>query len=129
MEIIENMYYGFGRILLALSLADGKIDASEIAILEQRIAEVAIEKDIDLELILITFENWKKEDSFSVAEMMKGGLHDFHLGDFHLTSELAGIFRGIVEDIITAEIPVTESERKLADEFITYLAEREQNNL
>jgi hypothetical protein len=30
MNIIENMYYGFGRIVLALSLADGKVDQSEI---------------------------------------------------------------------------------------------------
>lgn len=129
MDIIDNMYYGFGRILLALSLADGTIDVSEIETLETKVAQVAIDHDIDLELVLITFEKWKAETSFSVDEMMAGGLHDFHLGDLHLSPQLAGIFKQIVEDIITAEKPVTKKERTLADQFLKFLAERESKAL
>lgn len=123
------MYYGFGRILLALSLADGKIDKSEIEALERKIARIAIENEVDLDLVLITFEKWKHENTFSVIDMMKGGLHDFHLGDFHLSPKLAELFRSITETIISAEEPITPEERKYANQFLTFLTQREKEQL
>tara|TARA_B110000046_G_C12997642_1_gene400744 strand:+ start:1092 stop:1481 length:390 start_codon:yes stop_codon:yes gene_type:complete len=129
MDIIENMYYGFGRIVLALSLADGKVDQSEIDMLETSIEEIAEDCGFDLSMVLTAFQQWKGMKSFSTEEMMHGGLHDFHLGDLHLTPELASIFRSIVIDVVSAEPPITEKEQEMAREFITYLNEREQKKL
>ncbi len=127
MEIVDNMYYGFGRIVLALSLADGKVDQSEIEMLEKSIDEVAEERGIDLSMVITAFQQWKTIKSFSTEEMMRGGLHDFHLGDLHLTPELASIFRAIVIDVVSAEPPITSKEQEMAREFISYLNERERN--
>lgn len=127
MEIIDNMYYGFGRIVLALSLADGKIDQSEIEMLENSIDEIAADRGYDLSMVTIAFQKWKTTTSFSTEEMMRGGLHDFHLGDLHLTPELASIFRSIVIDLVSAEPPITSKEQEMTQEFITYLNEREKN--
>lgn len=126
MEIIEHMYYGFGRILLALSLADGKVDQSEIESLEDNINIVAEENGIDLSMVIASFQQWKTSTGFSSEEMMRGGIKDFHLGDLHLTPELATIFRSIVIDIVSAEPPITPLENDMAREFISYLNEREQ---
>lgn len=126
MEIVEQMYYGFGRVLLALSLADGKVDISEIESLEDNINIVAEEKGIDLSMVIASFQQWKGTPSFSPEEMMRGGLRDFHLGDLHLTPELASIFRSIVIDIVSAEPPITTMEEEMAHEFISYLNEREK---
>lgn len=126
MEIKEYLYYGFGRIVLALSLADGKVDASEIKSLEENIEQVAEEKGIDLSLVVTSFQQWKTLKSFSSEEMMRGGLKDFHLGDLHLSPELATIFREIVIDIVHAEAPITKEEEEMAHEFISYLSERER---
>ena len=126
MDIIENMYYGFGRIVLALALADGKVDQSEIKMLETSIEEIAEDRGYDLSMVLTAFKQWKGMESFSTEEMMRGGLHDFHLGDLHLTPELASIFRSIVIDVVSAEPPITNEEQELAHGFISYLNEREQ---
>ncbi|NOQ74642.1 MAG: hypothetical protein GQ574_21700 [Crocinitomix sp.] len=127
MEIIDNMYYGFGRIILALSLADGKVDQSEIEMLETSIDEIAEDRGYDLSMVTTAFQQWKTVESFSTEEMMRGGLHDFHLGDLHLTTELASIFRSIVIDVVSAEPPITGKEQEMAREFISYLNEREQH--
>ena len=126
MEIVEYMYYGFGRVVLALSMADGKIDQSEIQSLEENIAIVAKENKIDLSMVTTSFQQWKNSGNYTAEEVMRAGLHDFHLGDFHLTSELASIFRAIVIDIVSAEAPITAEEEEMARNFISFLDEREK---
>ena len=127
MEIVERMYYGFGRILLALSMADGHVDRTEIDSLEKSVDAAEENNNIDLTMVKTAFQQWKGTPSFSAEEMLRGGIKDFHLGDLHLTPELAGIFREVVIDIVHAEPPVTEEEHDLAQSFISYLHEREQN--
>lgn len=127
MEIVERMYYGFGRILLALSMADGHVNRTEIDSLEKSVDAVEENSNIDLTMVKTAFQQWKGTPNFSAEEMLRGGIKDFHLGDLHLTPELAGIFREMVIDIVHAEPPVTEEEHDLAQSFISYLHEREQN--
>lgn len=125
MENVERMYYGFGRILLALSMADGKVDRSEIEALERSVEDAAETNQIDLSMVQTAFKQWKGTPSFSAEEMLKGGIRDFHLGDLHLTPELAAIFRDMAIDLVHAESPVTAEEQEMARSFISFLHERE----
>jgi uncharacterized protein (UPF0264 family) len=125
MENIERMYYGFGRILLALSMADGKVDRSEIESLEKSVQEAADDNQLDLSMVQTAFKQWKGTPSFSAEEMLSGGIKDFHLGDLHLTPKIARIFRDMVIDLVHAESPVTPEEQEMARSFISYLHERE----
>ena len=79
MEIVERMYYGFGRILLALSMADGKVDRAEIDSLEKSVDSAEENHKVDLTMVKTAFQQWKGTPSFSAEEMLRGGIKDFHL--------------------------------------------------
>lgn len=126
MEIVDHIYYGFGKIVLAAITVDGKIDKSEVASLKRHLDKAKQNSKVNLTLVELVFRDYKDYSTDSSLELLKAGIHDFHLGDAHLTSEMASTFRSILIDVVSAEPPITEEEEKLVKEFIVYLNERER---
>lgn len=126
MEIVDHIYYGFGKIVLAAITVDGKVDKSEFASLQRHLDKAKKSSDVNLTLVELVFRDYKKYHNGTSEELLKSGIHDFHLGDAHLTPEMASAFRSILIDVVSAEPPITGEEEKLVKEFITYLNERER---
>jgi hypothetical protein len=57
--------------------------------LEKSIEEIAEDRGYDLSMAVTALKQWKGMESFSTEEMIRGGLHNFQLGDLHLTPEQA----------------------------------------
>lgn len=127
MNIRENMFYGFGKVALAIALADGKVDHSEVKFMEESIQKVDTKNHIDLTLVRIVFNDYlNKGTSFSYQEILQHGIKEFHLGDNHLTHELAGIFSEILHGLVGADGHHSIEEDEALVEFLTYLSERER---
>ncbi|MFT7157208.1 MAG: hypothetical protein ACI8Q1_002225 [Parvicella sp.] len=125
MEIAENMYSGLGKIMLSIAMADGKIDFEEIKSLENNVKKVSKIENVDLILTEIVFKNHKYYIDSSSENLLKAGMKEFHLGDHHLTSKLARIFKELVVDIANAKPPLTSTEKSLLLTFLNFLNERE----
>ena len=126
MEISENMYYGMGQIALAMAMADGHVDSKEAIALEKRIDKINTESAYDLSMVATTFKQQKKDNTFTSSELLKEGIRNFHLGDAHLTAELADLFLQIIIDLATAEWPIVPEEKEIATEFIDFLKKRKR---
>jgi hypothetical protein len=124
MEVQDYMHYGFAKVLFAVCLEDGTIDFSETSCIRKSIDRIQQEKDIDLSMILIVFNQLEKYNTQSPTHLLKNGMHDFHLGDDYLTHELASIYRSILVDVMSAEAPMTPGELEIGKEFMLYLNER-----
>jgi hypothetical protein len=125
MEIAENMYSGLGKIMLAIALSDGKIDFEEIKSLENDVKEVGKKEKVDLILTEIVFKNYKYLKDMAPEELLKSGMKEFHLGDHHLTSKLARIFKELVVHIAASKPPITTNEKGMLLTFLNFLTERE----
>lgn len=126
MNITENMYYGFGKVALAIAMADGQVDHNEIKFIQERIKEIDKEDHIDLSLVNIVFHDYLKNgSSFSAEEMLENGIHEFHLGDNHLTHKLAYLFRTIIRGLAESEPPTTFEENEAMQIFLKFLEDRE----
>lgn len=126
MEIVDHIYYGFGKVVLAAITVDGKVDKSEVESLQRHLDKAKKNSNVNLTLVELVFRDYQKYHNDSSIELLKAGIHDFHLGDAHLTSEMASVFRSILVDVVSAEPPITDEEEKLVKDFITYLNERER---
>ena len=127
MDIRENMFYGFGKVALAIALADGKVDHTEVQFIEESIKNIDKKNHIDLTLVRIVFNDYlKRGTSFTAAEILQNGIEEFHLGDNHLTHELAGIFSEVLKGLVAADNHHTIEEDEALVKFLTYLAERER---
>ena len=126
MEIVDHIYYGFGKIVLAAITVDGVVSKSEIESLKKHIEKERKNPAVNLTLVEIVLKDYQKYHRESSVELLKTGLHEFHLGDAHLTSEMASAFRSIMVDVVSAEHPITKEEEDLVREFISYLNEREK---
>ena len=126
MEIVDHIYYGFGKIVLAAITADGVVSKSEIDSLKRHIEKERKNPAINLTLVELVLRDYQKYHTETSIELLRNGLHDFHLGDAHLTPEMASAFRSIMIDVVSAEHPITKEEEKLVKEFISYLNEREK---
>ena len=125
MEVHDYMHYGFAKVLFAVCLEDGQIDYAEKKCIEQSIERVMKEKQLDLSMVLIVFNQLEKYNTQSPQNLLENGIHDFHLGDDYLTSELASIYRSILIDVMSAESPMTPGELQIGRDFMLYLNERE----
>lgn len=133
MEIHENMYYGVGKVALAIAKADGEITTKEIVALKEKLKETEAAVGVDLELINITFEYFKKYEKATAKDLLEEGIHNFHLGDDHLTPKLAKGFKHLLITIAAAQPPITVEEDMVLTKFLDYLESREmartwQNN-
>mgnify|MGYP000046818470 CR=1 FL=1 len=124
MEIKENMYYGVGKVALAIAKADGEINASEIEALKEITKETEEKLKVDLGLIYITFQYFKKYND-PIDQLVDEGIHNFHLGDDYLTPKLARSFRHLLVEIAKAQPPITEEEDVALTKFLNYLELRE----
>ena len=125
MEIFENMYYGIGKVALAIAKADGEISKNEIDQLKQKVSSFAQHQGVDLSLVDITFSHFKRYESISVKSLLEQGIHDFHLGDDHLTPKLAGAFKELLISIARAQPPITMKEDLVLTSFLVYLDKRQ----
>lgn len=126
MDIRENMFYGFGKVALAIALADGKVDQSEVKYIHEKIRTVDADQHVDLTLVNIVFNDFlKRGTSFTPDEILKSGIKEFHLGDNHLTHELATIFSQVLKGLVESDGDHSMEEDVVLREFLTYLKERE----
>ncbi|MEO9532765.1 MAG: hypothetical protein ABJG68_17220 [Crocinitomicaceae bacterium] len=126
MEIVDHIYYGFGKIVLAAITVDGKVSKSEIDTVKKHLDRARKNPEVNLTLVEIVLKDYQKYHTETSKELLERGIHEFHLGDAHLTPAMASEFRSLLLDIVSAEPPITGEEEHLVKEFITYLNERER---
>jgi len=124
MEIHENMYYGIGKIALAVAKADGEITRNEFIQLKDCVKQTEEELKVDLGLLEIAFQYFQKYDGIPVKTLIEEGIHDFHLGDDHLTPKLAESFKTLLIKVAEAQPPITVEEDVVLIKFIDFLESR-----
>lgn len=126
MEIHENMYYGIGKVVLAIAKADGTVSSTEIGALKTFVLDTEKELSVDLSLVYISFEYFRKYDNMKISDLLEEGIHNFHLGDDHLTPKLAKAFKTLLVKVAEAQPPITVDEDVILTKFIDYLEMREE---
>lgn len=124
MEIIENMYYGIGKVALAIALADGKLDLTEVDALEDHIAEIGDKTNYNIDTIVTSFRINSKDDSIDSQTLLKSGIESFHLGDLHLNTELANIFLEVLNKVARAKSANRFAKDDVLVSFMSYLKDR-----
>lgn len=124
MEIIENMYYGIGQVALAIALADDTVERNEIEAIENTLLNIQKEKNVDLGAVLDSFKINARDKELSSDELLEKGIKNFHLGDLHLTEELAKLFSDVLIALANEKKGKATKERDLLKSFLSYLGDR-----
>lgn len=117
MDAFTHLFYGFGQIVYAVSLADGKVQKEE----EKKMHEIVLRnleaKKIQFDYSDIIFKILKKDDVLNTDQAYEEGIQNMKLGDHLLSAELKNTFIDIMEEIAQSFPPKTSEEQSLISRF------------
>lgn len=113
---IQNLHYAIGELAYAVARADGKVQEAERkrfkAIVEEELQ--GHDEDFDLAEIIFTIMDRDQHNSETVYNW---AMHEIHTNSHYLSPALKAKFIQVMEKIAEAYPPVTDSEKKIIDQF------------
>ena len=117
MDAQDYLFYGYGQIVYAIALADGKVQKEEHRLLHQKVDQGLKTYKIDFDYAGIVFDILDDEKVFTSEDTYTEGLKNMKLGSHKLTPELKTIFGKILEDVAESFPPVTSEEKDYLTRF------------
>jgi hypothetical protein len=116
MDAQEHLFYGFGHVVYAVAMADGKVQTEEHRaiheIVEKRIKDLCPDFSVsDIIFQLLEKEHFSRDTAYDY------GIRFMKLGDYYLTRAIRDAFVDTVEAVAAAYPPSVNEERRLINEF------------
>lgn len=111
----ENLCYALGELAYAIAFADGSVQNQEREKFQQLLSEELKGKTpTDVASIVFKLMEKKNRDSKTVYEW---AINEVKINSHYLSPELKNTFISVIEKVAQAFPPVTNSERKLLEQF------------
>ena len=117
MDAIDYLFYGYGQVVYATALSDGKIQDEERQALIKSINAGLKEQGINYDVAAIVFHLMEKPRVFNAEEAYKDGLKNMSFGSHKITPAIHAFMLNTLRLVAESFPPIAARERDFLSRF------------